>query len=104
MSITRPPVMDDEEAERYRARGGHIYQSSHDPRVSYYLNWIMGIFAAVLVAGGLAAFNTLLGMRDDVRDLKNRPAAATAEQVAYLQKQIDDIRGDITKERDRARQ
>jgi hypothetical protein len=103
MSITRPPAMTDEEADERRARGGRVYQTSQDPRLSYLLNWFLSIVAVMLTAGGIGAFTMLISMRDDVRDMKNRPAPATADQVAYLQKQINEIRDDITEERERAR-
>lgn len=103
MTITRPPSLSEEEAREYRARGGTVYQSSHDPRVSYLLNWFLGLVAVLLAAGGIGTFNLLADMRDQLRDLTNKPPAATADQVAYLQRQIDEIKSDITKERDRAR-
>ena len=87
-----------------------MYQSSQDPRVSWALNWFFGIAALLVAAAATGMFTMLFDMRDKQTSqgtlltvLINRPEPATREQVAYLQKQIDDIRGDIAKERDRAR-
>lgn len=95
MSITRPPALSEEEAQERRSNGARVYQSSQDPRVTWVLMWIAGIVATILGAGILGGFNFLIDMRDDVRDLKNRPAPATASQVQDLQRQIDELRSEV---------
>lgn len=101
--ITRPPAMSDEEAARIRSHGGRVYQSSEDPRMSRLLNVALAIASALMIAALIGTFTTLLAMREQLVVLTNRPEPASREQVAYLQRQIDEIKSDIAKERDRAR-
>jgi hypothetical protein len=103
--------MSEEEAVRRAASGEHIYKTSHDPRFSWALNWFLGIIAVLLALSVGGTFSMLFEMRDKqisqgtmMNVLISRPEPASREQVAYLQKQIDDIRGDIIRERERARQ
>lgn len=103
MSITRPPAMSDEEADERRASGGRVYQSAEDPRMSRLLNLVLAIATALMIAALVGTFTTLLAMREQLAVLTNRPEPASREQVAYLQRQIDEIKSDISKERDRAR-
>jgi hypothetical protein len=71
--------------------------------MSRLLNLVLAVTTALMIAALIGTFTTLLGMREQLAILTNRPEPASREQVAYLQRQIDDIRSDITKERDRAR-
>lgn len=102
--------MSDEEAAQRRADGMPVYKTAHDPRFSWALNWFLGIVAVLLALSVGGTFSMLFEMRDKqisqgtmMNVLISRPEPASREQVAYLQKQIDDIRGDIIRERDRAR-
>lgn len=95
MTTTRPPALTDEQAERIRASGGTVYQSAHDPRLSYLLNWVLGIVAAMVIAGGVATFSMLFTMREQLAVIAARPEPATKDQVEYLQRQINDLKQQV---------
>lgn len=103
MTMTRPPALPDDQAERIRASGGTVYQSAHDPRLSYLLNWVLGIVAAMVVAGGVAVFSMLFSMREQIAIIAARPEPASKEQVANLQRQIDDLRDQVKRVNDERR-
>ncbi len=86
MSITRPPAIGDGEADEIRSRGGRIYQTQNDPRVSWALNWFMGVVSVLLTAALIGVTTTMIAVRDDVRDLKR--------EVAYLKNQMSEIHED----------
>lgn len=87
--------MSEEEAAKIRANGGHVYQTAKDPRVSWMLNWVLGIAACLLTAGGVGTFSMLFAMRDQIAIIASRPEPASREQVAYLQRQIDDLKAQV---------
>ncbi len=87
--------MTPEQAEDIRRRGGTVYQTQHDPRFSYLLNWSLGIIAALVVAGGVATFSMLFTMRDQLAIIAARPEPASREQVTYLQQQVNDLRAQV---------
>lgn len=95
MSLTRPPVMTEEEAEHTRAVGGRVYQTPKDPRVSWILNWVFGVIACMLTAGGIGTFSMLFAMREQLAIIASRPEPASRDQVAYLQRQIDDLKAQV---------
>lgn len=100
---TRPPALTDEQAERIRAGGGTVFQSTQDPRLSYLLNWILGIVATLIIAGGVGTFSMLFTMREQLAIIAARPEPATREQVSNLQRQIDDLREQVKRVNDERR-
>ena len=72
-----------------------MVQSTHDPRLSYLLNWVLGIVAAMVIAGGVATFSMLFTMREQLAVIAARPEPATKDQVEYLQRQINDLKQQV---------
>lgn len=90
----------DEQAEDVRGKGkresggGSINEPSeaHDRRVTSFIRWAMGVLGTVLVGISSTAVIVLVGIRDDVRDLKNAQNFITqtnAERNARVDRTLD---------------
>ncbi len=79
--------------------GGSIQRG--DPRLSKLIAWLLGALGTVSLALGGVAVGTLVGLRDDVRDLKSTVnfniqanldrSARTDAQIAELQNQVREL-------------
>src|SRR4051812_18229505 len=84
MSITRPPVMSKEEAEKVLSemmqRGASIRVS--DPRVTAGQNWMLGTIAAGLLAGFVSLFNAVNSLKEQNATLIAEIRFAASERCA----------------------